>query len=197
MPLGVNKNMPATSAGKLRQKAGGRQRRPVGLVGVLRGHLMACMARPCYAVGSLQKHACDVCGETEAKAGRRQGRPVGLVGVLHRHSMACMACPCYAVGSLQKHSNVIGRGMTSPPLDCTHARQLRAWHDITALGQHTRSATSGIARHQLPWTAHTVSNDGRRMTSPPLDSTHGWQRRAWHDITALGQHTQSATSAVA
>uniref|UniRef100_A0A3Q7IGM0 Uncharacterized protein n=1 Tax=Solanum lycopersicum TaxID=4081 RepID=A0A3Q7IGM0_SOLLC len=23
------------------------------------------------------------------------------------------------------------------------------------------------------------------MTSPPLDSTHDWQRRAWHDITPL------------
>ena len=29
------------------------------------------------------------------------------------------------------------------------------------------------------------------MTSPHLDSTHGQQRRAWHDITALGQYTQS------
>ena len=66
------------------------------------------------------------------------------------------------------------------------------WHDITALGLHARS------------------NDfGRRMTSPPLDSTHGrttsgvachhrlWaaqtieQRRAWHAINALEQHTRS------
>ena len=29
------------------------------------------------------------------------------------------------------------------------------------------------------------------MTSPPLDSTHGWQRRAWHHITAIGKHTRS------
>ena len=43
--------------------------------------------------------------------------------------------------------------MRSPLLDCTHGR---AWHDITAIKQHT------IGR-----------------------------RRAWHDITALGQHTQS------
>ena len=52
------------------------------------------------------------------------------------------------------------------------------------------------------------------MTSPPLDSTHCWQHRAWHDITALdstngrklrtwhditalGQHTRSATLGVA
>ena len=37
----------------------------------------------------------------------------------------------------------------------------------------------------------------RGMTSPPLDSTNSWQRRAWHDIPALGQHTRSATSGVA
>ena len=29
------------------------------------------------------------------------------------------------------------------------------------------------------------------MTSPPLDSTHGQQRQAWHDIPAFGQHTRS------
>ena len=27
------------------------------------------------------------------------------------------------------------------------------------------------------------------MTSPPLDSTDNRQRRAWYDITAIGQHT--------
>ena len=43
--------------------------------------------------------------------------------------------------------------MPSSLLECTHGR---AWHDITAIGQHT------IGR-----------------------------RRAWHDITALGQHTRS------
>ena len=31
------------------------------------------------------------------------------------------------------------------------------------------------------------------MTSPPLDSTHGRQRRVWNDITSLGEHTRSAT----
>ena len=68
--------------------------------------------------------------------------------------------------------------------------RLWAWHDITALGQHTRSATSGVACHHRPWTTltverhwarhaiiafgqHTQSNDVRRgMTSPPLDRTH-------------------------
>ena len=110
-------------------------------------------------------------------------------------------------------SNYVGRGLTSPPLDCTHSR-----------------TTSGVALHHRLWTTHTVerrqrwhaiiafgqhsrSNDvGRGMTSPPLDSTHSqttsgvachhrlWaaftieRGRAWHDITALGQHTRSATS---
>ena len=70
--------------------------------------------------------------------------------------------------------------MTSPPLDITHGRQCRAWHAITALGQHRQS----------DYVEHG-------MTSPPLGNTHGRQHRAWHDITALGQHTRSATSCVA
>ena len=106
-------------------------------------------------------------------------------------------------------------------------RQHRAWHDITAFGQHTHSGTtSGVAFHHRLWAAHMVkqlwawhditsfgqhtrSNVGRSMPSPPLDSTHSqtmsgvachhrpWtahsveRHRAWHDITALGQHTRS------
>ena len=117
--------------------------------------------------------------------------------------------------------------MTSPPLDNTHGRMTwgveyhhrlwaahtvegrRAWHAITAFGQHTRSndvghgmpssplgsthsrTTSGVAFHHHLWTTHTVGNVGRRMTSPPLDSTHAQQRRVWHDIPAFGQHTRS------
>ena len=70
-------------------------------------------------------------------------------------------------------------------------KRRQAWHDITALGQNTQSATLGVACHHRPWAAHTVkrlrvwhaiiafgqhtrSNDvGHGMTSPPLDSTHG------------------------
>ena len=99
---------------------------------------------------------------------------------------------------LHARSDDVGRGMTSPRLDSTHGRQHRAWHDITALGHHTRSKTSGMECHHLLWTAHTVSNVRRgMMSSPPLDRTHSRQHRAWHDITALGLHTQSATSGVA
>ena len=68
----------------------------------------------------------------------------------------------------------------------------RAWHDITALGQHTRSNDAG---HDMPL--------------PPLDNTHGqtklgmachhrlWaahiveRRRAWHTIIAHGWQTRS------
>ena len=92
---------------------------------------------------------------------------------------------------LHARSNDLGRGMSSPPLDSTHGRM-----------------TSGVAGHNRPWIArtvglrlawhaitalkkHTRSNDvGRGMTSPPLDRTHGQQRRAWHDINALGQYTR-------
>ena len=70
-------------------------------------------------------------------------------------------------------------------------RRLQAWHDITSLGQHTRSATSGVACHHRHWTLYTVErrqawhaiialgrqtrlDDVRReMPSPPVDSTHG------------------------
>ena len=66
----------------------------------------------------------------------------------------------------------------------------RAWHDITAFGQHTQlndvergmrsyplgsthgRTTTGVARYHHPWKAHMVSNVGRHITSPALGSTH-------------------------
>ena len=107
-------------------------------------------------------------------------------------------------------SDDVGRGMTSPPLDSTHSRMMSGvachhrlweahtierrwgWHDINAFGKHLRS-----------------KDVGRDMPSPPLDNTHGrktlgvalhhrpWtartvgRRRAWYDITAPRQLTQS------
>ena len=107
-------------------------------------------------------------------------------------------------------SNDVGRDMPSLPLDSTHDRttsgmacqhclkvahtvkRCRAWHDITAFGQHTRS---NDIRHDMP--------------SQPLDSTHGrrtllmachhhlWKAqkvgrcRPRHAIVAFGQHTRS------
>ena len=81
------------------------------------------------------------------------------------------AMPSSRLGSTR--SNDVWQGMTSPPLDCTHGRQRRPWHDITALGQHTQSATSRVAWHHRPLTEHTVGNVGRGMPSWPLGSTHG------------------------
>ena len=54
----------------------------MGLVGVLRVRLMACMACLCYVVGRLLKHVDDVDGSNKAKAGGRRGRLVRLVGVM-------------------------------------------------------------------------------------------------------------------
>ena len=114
-----------------------------------------------------------------------------------------------AIGQ-HRRSDDVERGMPSPPLDITHARmtsgvachhrpstthteeQRRAWHDLTALGQHTWSedvgcgmtspplvskqgqTTSGVACHHHLWAAHTVE-----------------RRRAWHAIIALRRHTKS------
>ena len=99
--------------------------------------------------------------------------------------------------------------MTSPPLDCTDNQQRRAWHDITAIGQHTvgrRRAWHNItALGQHTWLDYVR----RGMTSPPLYSTHGrttsgvachhrlWEahtikrRLAGHAIIAHGRQTRS------
>ena len=76
--------------------------------------------------------------------------------------------------------------------------QRQAWHAIIALGRQTWSndvrrgmpslplgstdgrMVSGVACHHRLWPAHTVK-----------------RRRAWHDITPLGQNTRSATLGVA
>ena len=110
---------------------------------------------------------------------------------------------------LHTRSNDVGRGMPSLPLGSTHGRTTsdvachhspwtantvkghQAWHVIITFGQHKQSddigcgipsppldstqgrMTSGVACHHRPWTGNTVE-----------------QHRAWHAITALGQHTQ-------
>ena len=82
----------------------------------------------------------------------------------------------YAIISFGQHtrSNDVGRGMPSSPMGSTHDRTTsgmaghhrlwvaqmverhQAWHDITSLGQHTRS-----------------NNVGHGMPSLSLGSTHG------------------------
>ena len=99
--------------------------------------------------------------------------------------------------------------MTSPPLESTDNRQRRAWHDITAIGQHTVRRCR--AWHNITALGkHTRLDYVRRgMTSPPLYSTHGrttsgvachhrlWathtieRRLAGHAIIAHGRQTRS------
>ena len=86
----------------------------------------------------------------------------------------------------------------------------RAWHDIITFGQHTRWNYVGSGMPSSPLGSTKRSNDVERgMQSSPLGSTHGRmtsgvachnrlkaahtveRRRAWHDITAFGQHTWS------
>ena len=135
----------------------------------------------------------------------------------------------HEIKAFGKHtrSNDVGRGMPSTPLGSIYDRMTsgkachqgpwkahtverrRVWHDITALGQHTRSSTSGMTWHHRPWTGHTVRNVRRGMTSPPLDNTHGrttsgvaCHHRHWlahtverhcamHSIIAFGWQTRS------
>ena len=111
---------------------------------------------------------------------------------------------------LHAWSDDVGRGMTSPPLDSTHGRMTsgeacyhrpwaahtlglrQAWHDITALGQHTPSDYVG---HGL--TSPPLDNIHRQLTSGftchhRLGTTHSIKRhRVWHAIIAFGQHTRS------
>ena len=128
---------------------------------------------------------------------------------------------------LHARSNDVGRDMPSQPLDSTLGRttfgvachhcgwaahtieRRRVWHDITSLGMHAWLDDVGRGISSCRWTAHSVGNVGRGMTSPPLDCTHGrttsgvtshhrlWtthsveRRLVWLVIIAVGQHTRS------
>ena len=81
----------------------------------------------------------------------------------------------------------VGRGITSPPLDSTHGRQRRAWHDITALGQHTQSVTSGKACHHRLWAVHMIERRRALACHHRLwEEQMVERRRAWHPIIAFG-----------
>ena len=122
------------------------------------------------------------------------------------------------ITALGRHAQLdeVGRGMTSPPLDCTHGRmrsvvayplcpwtahtvkRRRAWHAITALGQHTRSNNIGVTCHHRLW-QYTRSNDvGCGMQKSRLGSTHGrtTSRMACHH-RILGSTDSRMTSDVA
>ena len=124
-----------------------------------------------------------------------------------------------------RRSDDVGRCMPSPPLDSTHGRmtsgvachhcpwtahtvgQRRAWYEITALGQHTRSndigrnmpsppldsthsrTKSGVACYHLLWAAQTMS--GVACHHRPWTTHTVGRRRAWYEITTLGLHAWS------
>ena len=107
------------------------------------------------------------------------GRPPSGVACHHRPWTAQMVerrRTCHAIITLGQHtrSDGVGRGMPSSPLGSTHGRTVssvackhrlwaahtvercRAWHAITAFGQHTQ-----------------LNDVGHGMPSSPLGSTHG------------------------
>ena len=106
--------------------------------------------------------------------------------------------------------------MTSPPLDNTQGRQRQAWQAITALGWQLQLDDVGRGMKSVALGQHNLSNDvGRGMLSSLLGITQDRttssvacyhrlkaahtieRRRAWNDITSLGQLTRSTTSGVA
>ena len=125
-----------------------------------------------------------------------------------------------------KRSDGVGRGIPLAPLDGKPVERRQAWNAIISFRQYAWSTSSDVACHHGHWTPHTIErsrsshaiitlgladtigNDGRGMTCPLLDSTHGrtksdmachhrpWAAHtvglclAWHDITSLGQHTR-------
>ena len=145
----------------------------------------------------------------------QHGRTTLSVACHHCHWEAHTVERCqswHAIIALGQHTrpNDVGRDMPSQPLRSKHCRMTsgmachhrlwvvetverrRGWHDITTLGQHTRSddvglgmpssplvstngrTTSGVACHHRLWAAQTVE-----------------RRRAWHEITALELHAPS------
>ena len=118
--------------------------------------------------------------------------------------------------------------MPSPPLDSTHGRTMsgvalhhrpwkartvgrrRAWHNLTACGQHTRlndvrrgmtsppmdsthgRTMSDVACHHRLWAAHTVKRRRAWLATIAFVQAHIVRVcRAWHSIIALGRQTRS------
>ena len=134
--------------------------------------------------------------------------PSSPLGSTHGRMTLCVACH-HRPWTAHTVDNV-RCGMTSPPLDCTHGRQRRAWHGIIAFGLanivgRRRAWHAIIALGRKIW----LNDVGRGMPSLPLGSIDGRtascvacyrrllpahtveRRRAWHVIIAFGQHTQS------
>ena len=70
-----------------------------------------------------------------------------------------------------------------------------AWRAIIAFGLAQMVEQHPVLHDIIALGLHVRSDDVRcGMTSLPLDNTQGGKRQVWLDITALGQHTRSATS---
>ena len=128
----------------------------------------------------------------------------------------CQAWHAIIALGRQTRSNDVRRDMPSPPLDSTHGRttsgvachhrlwaaqtieQRWVWLAIIAFGLADTVGRCQAWHAIITLRRKILLNDvGRGMPSPSLDNTHCRQRWAWHDITALGQLTRSATSGVA
>ena len=67
----------------------------------------------------------------------------------------------------------------------------QAWHHITAFGQHTQLNDVGRCMPSLPLgSTHSRTMSGVACYHCPSTARLVGQRRAWHDIIALGQHSR-------
>ena len=137
-----------------------------------------------------------------------RGMPFSPLGSTHGRTTSSVACH-----HSPRMANVVEQrqgDMPSPTLDSIHGRTtsgVACHHHLWAAHTVERRRTLHVI---IAFRKHTRSDDiGHAMTSPPLDSTHGRMtsgeachhrlraahtvglHRAWHDITALGQHTRS------
>ena len=145
----------------------------------------------------------------------KHGRTTLSVACHHCHWEAHTVERCqswYAIIALGQHTrpNDVGRDMPSQPLRSKHGRMTsgmachhrlwvvetverrRVWHDITTLGQHTRSDDVGLGMPSSP-----LGSTNGRKTSGVACHHRLWaaqmveRRRAWHAIIASGQHKRS------
>ena len=137
------------------------------------------------------------CGTPSSPLGSTQGRTTSGVACHHRlcaakmverrptwhaiiavglaHTVGrCQAWHAIIALGRKTQSNNVGRGMPSSPLGSTHGR-----------------TTSGVACHHRLWAAQTVEQRGEACHHRPSTTRMVGLRRAWHDITAFGQHKQS------
>ena len=104
---------------------------------------------------------------------------------------------------------MLGMACHHSPWTTNTVEQHRAWHVITAFGQHTWSndirrdmpllpfdsahgrTTSGLACHHRVWAAHTVQRHRQACHHHLWVAQMVERRRAWQDIHALGLHAWS------